>query len=119
MSATWQRAFAAIPVILLIALYLGWPGFPFTGSDWLADFIVVLPMILLLPGIFLGNRNATGLAGFFALAYLAHGLVESVANPPLRVPAALAVAMSVAVLAGATYGLRLATRHGDSAAPRE
>ncbi len=107
--------FVLVPAALLAILYLAWPGFPAGMANEFSGLLYILPLLALAPGIILGNRNATGLIGFMAIAYLAHGVMEVIANPVIRLPAALEIFLAFMTLIGTSINLRL----GKSVRPVE
>jgi len=81
--------------------------------------MLTLPLLLLIPGLVMGNRIAPGLTGFLSIAFLAHGVTEIIANPFVRVPAALEIFLSFLILLGVATDLRIRRRVRIEEAPGE
>lgn len=64
------------------------------------------PILLCVARAWHGTPLALGCAGFLAIGYLAHGLMELVANPPERIAAAISALLALAVLIAASHALR-------------
>jgi uncharacterized membrane protein len=77
----------------------------FPTAAWVA-LTLALPALLCAWFVWNGSALALGCAGFGAIGYLAHGLMELVANPPERIAAGVAVGLAAALLASATHALR-------------
>ena len=72
----------------------------------LAAVALALPALLCVRPAWRGTGLALGCAGFSAIGYLAHGLMELIANPPERTAAAVSTGLAAALLANATVALR-------------
>lgn len=79
-----------------------------TAPGW--ALALALPALLCARPAWRGGKLATGVAGFLAIGYLAHGLTELVANPAERVAAAIAAGLALALLGAATHALRALPR---------
>ena len=106
-------------MILLIVVFMAWPNFPFAGADLTSRVILTLPLLLLAPGLVMGNRIAPGLTGFLSIAFLAHGVTEIIANPVVRIPAALEIFLAFLILIGVATDLRMRRRVRVEGAPHE
>jgi len=82
----------------------------------LAAIVLALPALLCARPAWRGAKLALGCAGFCAIGYLAHGLMELVANPAERLAALIASGVAAALLVSATIALR-ARRVPRPAAP--
>lgn len=74
---------------------------PLVGAAILAG-----PILLCVAGAWRGSPLALGGAGLLAIGYLAHGLMELVANPAERVAAGVSSLLALAVLVAASHALR-------------
>ncbi|MDX1455228.1 MAG: DUF2069 domain-containing protein [Gammaproteobacteria bacterium] len=68
--------------------------------------IGIIPNLLLVPGLWLGNRTATTIAGFIAPFYFAHAVMELWANPAVRGWVLVETLLSAALFMGAMIYLR-------------
>lgn len=82
----------------------------------LAALALALPALLCAPPAWRGVRLALGCGGLLAIGYLAHGLMELVANPPERIAALVSTLLALALLVSASHALRT-TRPLRPAAP--
>jgi uncharacterized membrane protein len=95
--------------LALLALVVYWnswwhPSAYFPRS--LVLLVAAFPMLIPLRGLLHGRPRAHLWASLLAIPYFMHGIVESYATPPERIPALLEVALSVTVVVAAAFYFR-------------
>ena len=96
----------AAGMVLLFALW--WMNSKSIDTDTVRTFslIAIIPNLLLIPGLWLGNRTATTIAGFIAPFYFAHAVMELWANPAVQGWVLVETLLSAALFMGAMIYLR-------------
>ncbi len=69
--------------------------------------LLILPLLLVLPGIAKGSRFACAGSTLLLTPYIGWGIVEMVANPPARLFAGASVLAAMACFFGLVYWLRV------------
>jgi uncharacterized membrane protein len=78
-----------------------------TTTALVVSLIAVLPWLPLWRGLSKGRRRTHLYATLLLAPYLTYGLMELVANPGARLPAALFVCTGMILFVGITHGLRV------------
>lgn len=106
------RAMCAGASLILAGLWGLWYGWlaPAEENPLVVALLGAAPLVLFVPGILGGRTLATAAAGFFALLYMAHGIMEMVANPEVRNLAIVFTLGSLMLFFTASYALRLQQR---------
>lgn len=112
-TARTMCAGAALILAALWGLWYGWLQ-PAEENPLMVAILGVAPLILFIPGILGGRTLATAAAGFFALLYMAHGIMELVANPEIRNLAIVFTLGSLMLFFTASYALRTQQRNARS-----
>lgn len=93
----------------LFALMMLWPTLlapPERLPISMAIIIMVGPLLLPLRGLLHGRAYTFAWAGFIALIYLLHGMVEAYSSPDVRLLALVEVVFSLAFFFGAVFYAR-------------
>jgi uncharacterized membrane protein len=101
------RRMALVTWLLLAASVGAWP-FAQAGIARFTSAIAFLPLLLPLPGLARGSRQALHAAPLALAPALALALTEVVANPPARACAGLSLALVLAAFAAVLAALRAA-----------
>ncbi|MGD8378503.1 MAG: DUF2069 domain-containing protein [Gammaproteobacteria bacterium] len=89
---------------------------PVTGSaQYTLLGIAVLPLLMLAGPAWRQRPTALALAGFASLGYFAHGVMELVAHPGVRLSAGLEGLLACGVFISSTVALRMAARQRSAA----
>lgn len=97
---------------LLMLFYVSWwgsLGAPLGTLPLAVLAIAVIPLALLLPALWKGNRFGTTLAGFLVPFHFAYAVMELVANPVARSWIAVQTFLSLILLISVMAGLRQVT----------
>ncbi|MFT4197753.1 MAG: DUF2069 domain-containing protein [Pseudoxanthomonas sp.] len=90
------RLLLALALLALALLYAAWM---WNDRDRLAALLVfALPPLLFALAVLRGGARAPFWAGVAALAWFSHAVMIAWAHPPQRGPAALAIALALAVV---------------------
>ena len=85
--------------LALMALHLIWYGWP-------TALFGMIPIAMLLPGLWTRRTLAIAFTGFVGLGYLAHGLTEFTATPTDRVFAVTELVLALGMLAFSSVWLK-------------
>ena len=99
----------ALLATLLTGFYLAWwwyLGAPPGKLPLAALTAATLPLVLLLPALWSGNRFGMSLAGFIVPFHFAYAVMELVANPPARAWIAVQTFLSLVLFTCVMAGLR-------------
>lgn len=109
---------------LLAAALGGWDALWYAGihptsalPPPVGALLLAVPILLCVRHAWRGIPLALGGAGFLAIGYLAHGLMELVANPPERIAAGISSLLALAVLIAASHALRSISARSRAAGP--
>ena len=89
-------AWAAL--LVLQPLWHGWLAPPANGRIGLALLLTVPPLLLPLLALRRGGRRALLWVGIVSLGYFVHGVVAAWAEPDMRTPALVEVALCVVLI---------------------
>jgi uncharacterized membrane protein len=96
----------ALLLALLWGLWYGWLAPSDTYGTGIA-LIGVLPLLLFTAGVVAGKVRGMAALGFISLFYLAHGLMELMANPEVRLMASASTVLSLLLFLTASHCLRI------------
>lgn len=108
--------------LLLIALMASWPVWAANARSPVAVAVVVTAVVvLLLPlgGLWKARRRTYGLASLVVAPYVGFGATEVVANPAVRMPAAVMMFLGLACMVALVAYLRISRRDADAAPPAD
>ena len=112
--ATWVGRLA---VLGLLALHLAWNGAGlWAGRSGIALSLLALPLAAVAAMQLAGRPSARFWSGVVALLTFCHGVTEAWAEPAARGPALAEVALSLAVVVGASWD-GIAARFGRRRPP--
>jgi uncharacterized membrane protein len=93
---TASRIVPACALAAIAGLYAWW--FRDDAQRMAAWLVLVLPPLLLAPGVLAGGRLSRFWAGVLALLWFCHGVMEAWSETATRMPALLLVALSLVVV---------------------
>jgi len=108
MNTTLLRINVALAAMLLLFYVVWWWSFgaPLGMLPVTALLAAVVPLALLLPALWHGNRFGTSLAGFIVPFHFAYAVMELVANPAARAWIAVQTFLSLLLLITVMASLR-------------
>ncbi len=106
---TKTRRFGAGVALAMALVWIAWYGWlvPAASLSWLMAAIGALPLLLLAPGLLRESAVAGLSGGLLALFYLAHGVMELLANPEARILASLSSLGALALFFLSVHALRV------------
>lgn len=106
--------------LLLALLWAVWYGWPLPSDSYGVGIALlgVLPLLLFTAGVVAGMIRGMAALGFISLFYLAHGLMELMANPDVRWMASASTLLSLLLFLTASHCLRI-HRMQEAEQPRE
>ena len=110
---------AAVAIVALAAWQVAWHAMlsPSTEAQrWAVALFFVAPLLPALGGLLVRNRRAAFWGALAALLYFCHGIMVAWSAPADRAPALAEVALSVALIAAASWdGVRARFRRRPAA----
>ena len=97
---------AAAAIVALAALQVGWHGVlspPADGPRWAVALFFVAPLLPALGLLLARNRRAAFWGALAALLYFCHGIMVAWSLPAERAPALAEVALSIVLIAAASW----------------
>jgi uncharacterized membrane protein len=100
---------------LLLPAWILWLSPPVNWNPWFLLALATLPLLPALPGLLSGRTYTTAWAGFLALLYFSHGVVEAWAVADVRLLAVTEVTLAVMLWLGGMMYARWRSRELKSA----
>ena len=117
-GARWLALAAYVALMALLAAWYGWLHPPRVVPPAAAVALALVPLLPALPGLLRGRPYTHAWASLLILAYLAHGIMESLAAPAQAGLARLEVVLASLFFAAALLYARVRGRQERQAPER-